>query len=467
MNFFFAPAPPMQKAQGDYLNNPFNNVHNGANGYRNSKVGWFLRKPAWKNIQLQSFEKNLYEEHPVTASRSMAEVDSYRKANGVSVRGHDVPKPILAMEESNFPDFVVEGIKTRGGHSSPTCIEAHCWPIALSGRNFLAIAETGSHKALAYVLPAVIHVTRQPPLRQRDGPIAVVVTPTPELAKQIHNVASHFAERAGKGCHICVATPRRLLEFLEDGRLNLHRCTYLVLDEVDRMVTMGFKPEVLKVAELCRPDRQTIIWITCWQKDLNPLVDDLLDDYVEFKFDTAQMDAENRVEMTVDICQEEEKEEKLAVLLDDVLRDKTSRAVVFADTKRTADEIAWKLRPRGWTAVGLHGKKTKEERHWLLSTFRNGTAPVLVTTDMAAQDLVLENVTLVVNYDCPDCSEAYARRLRHVARSGEIGLVHTFITPGQQRHARILITILVHAVQPVKLELYDVAKIVRPKRNRV
>ncbi|KAL3194955.1 hypothetical protein MRX96_045797 [Rhipicephalus microplus] len=92
-------------------------------------------------------------------------------------------------------------------------------------------------------------------------------------------------------------------------------------------------------------------------------------------------------------------------------------------------------------------------------------APVLATMDMAAQDLVLENVSLVVNYDCPDCSEACARRLRHIARSGEIGLVHTFIVPSQQRHARILIKILEHAAQPVKPELYDMAKIVRPKRK--
>ncbi|KAL1441545.1 hypothetical protein MTO96_008510 [Rhipicephalus appendiculatus] len=228
--------------------------------YRNSKVGWFLRTPAWENTQLQPFEKNLYEEHPATASRSMAEVEAYRKANGVSVKGNDVPKPILALKESNFPDFIVKGIEARRGHTSPTCIEAHCWPIALSCRNILAIVETGSHKALAYVLPAVIHVSRQPPLRQRDGPIAVVVTPTRELAKQIQSEVSEVGERVGvrsvcsangdrkggqytelkRGCHICVATPRRLVEFLEEGKLNLHRCTYLVLDEVDRMLAMGY-----------------------------------------------------------------------------------------------------------------------------------------------------------------------------------------------------------------------------------
>nr|XP_037288768.1 ATP-dependent RNA helicase p62-like [Rhipicephalus microplus] len=103
--------------------------------------------------------------------------------------GDDVLKPILALEESNFPDFIVRGIKAQGEHTSPTCIEAHCWSIALSGGNFLAKAETGSHKALAYVLPAVIHVRQQSPLEERGGPIVVVLAPTPKLAKQVHNVA--------------------------------------------------------------------------------------------------------------------------------------------------------------------------------------------------------------------------------------------------------------------------------------
>ncbi|KAL1481302.1 hypothetical protein MTO96_015738 [Rhipicephalus appendiculatus] len=192
-----------KRMKGEFLNNrfPMGKLH-GSDMFRNSKVGWFLRKPNWRNIQLQPFEKNLYQEHPRTAGRSMAEVEAYRKANGVSVKGYDVPKPILALEESNFPDFVIKGIEARRDYTSPTCIEAHCWPIALSCRNFLGIAETGSHKALAYVLPAVIHVSRQPPRQRHEGPIAVVVAPTRELAKQIHTVA-FGARRACRGAH-CV-----------------------------------------------------------------------------------------------------------------------------------------------------------------------------------------------------------------------------------------------------------------------
>nr|XP_050024012.1 probable ATP-dependent RNA helicase DDX5 [Dermacentor andersoni] len=475
---------PLHKAKGDYPNNVIFSWWIGPDVFGKSRVGWFLRKPDWTKIHLQPFEKNLYEEHPATRNRSSADVDAYRNLNGISVKGKSVPNPILALEESNFPDFIVKSIESRRDYTSPTCIEAHCWPVALGCRNFLGVVETGSHKTLAYVLPAVIHVSRQPPLQQEDGPIAVVLAPTRELAKQIHHVVSELGECAGvravcasngdpkrgqyanlkKGCHICVATPQRLFEFLEEGKVNLHRCTYLVLDEVDRMLVMGFEQHVLKITELCRPDHQTIMWVTSWQKELRPFVEDLLDDYVEVKFGTAQLPAENNVEMTVDVCQEEEKEAKLAELLHDVLKEKSKKAVVFTDTRTKADDIAWKLRIRSWSAVGLHGQKRKEERDWIVSVFRNGTPSVLVTTDMVAHDLVLENVRLVVNYDCPDCSEVYARRSSHVVRSGEPGVVHTFIIPTQQQHATNLIAILEDANQPVEPELYNMAKKCRSKR---
>nr|XP_054934002.1 probable ATP-dependent RNA helicase DDX5 [Dermacentor andersoni] len=484
MMWFWPPPPRLARPQGDFLENRFYVLRNSANNYRNSQVGWFLRKPDWTKIRLQPLEKNLYVGHPATTSRSMAKVNAYRNVNGISVKGNNVPKPILALEESNFPDFIVKSIEASRDHASPTCIEAHCWPIALMCRNFLGITQTGSHKSLAYLVPAVIHVSRQPPLQHGDGPIAVVLAPTRELAKQIHNVALELGGHAAlrsvcassgepkegqydelkRGCHICVATPRRLINFLEEGKLNLHRCTYLVLDEVDRMLATGFKPHVIKVAELCRPDHQTIMWVTSWQNELRPFVDDVLHDYIEIEFGMAQLPAEDSVVMTVDVCQEEEKETKLAQLLDDGLKEKSKKAVVFTDTKRKADELAWKLRVRGWSAIGLHGMKTKKERDWIVSMFRTGASNVLVTTDKVAHDLLLENVCLVVNYDCPYCSELYVHRSSHVSRSGEPAVVHTFIIPAQQMYAAKLIAILEEAKQPVKPELYSMAKKARGKQ---
>ncbi|KAH7936097.1 hypothetical protein HPB52_018164 [Rhipicephalus sanguineus] len=474
-----------RRIRGEFVHNqlPLGKRHN-SDLYRKSKVGWFLRKPNWKNIQLQPFEKNLYKEHPATASRSMADVETYRKANGVVVKGRDVPKPIFALEESNFPDFIVKGIEAGRDYALPTPIEANCWPIAFSCRNFLGIAETGSHKTLAYVLPAVIHVSQQPPRQRHEGPVAVLLAPACELAKQIHSVASElgkhatvrsvcaangerkkskYAELQG-GCHSFVATPRCLIEFLEEGQVNLHRCTYLVLDEVDRMLTMGYQRHVLKIVELCRPDHQTIMWATSWQKNLKPLIEDVLDDYVEISFGTTPLSVENTVEMTVDVCPPDDKEAKLAELLDDVLKEKTYRAVVFADTKWKVEEITLKLRKRGWPAMSLHCMKQKKERDWILSMFNSCGESVLVTTDMAVQDLVLPDVRLVVNYDCPDCSKVYAHRSRHAQRSDEPSMVHTFLVPSQYFQAQTLVEILRDARQPVSHELYALVKNVHSKR---
>ncbi|KAH8034635.1 hypothetical protein HPB51_000096 [Rhipicephalus microplus] len=186
----------------------------------------------------------------------MTEVEAYRNSNGVRVKGGDVPKPILAFEESSFPDFVVRGIDALRNCTSPTSIEANCWPVALSCRNFLGIVEVGLHKKLAYVLPAVIQVRQQPARQRLEGLIAVLLAPTHELAKRIHVVASELGEHAATrsvcamngerkkvkyaehrgGCDILMAMPRCLIEFFEEGVVNLHRCTYLVFDEVDRML---------------------------------------------------------------------------------------------------------------------------------------------------------------------------------------------------------------------------------------
>ncbi|KAL3222288.1 hypothetical protein MRX96_028494 [Rhipicephalus microplus] len=199
--------------------------------FRKSKVGWFLRKPNWQNIQLQPFEKNIYEEHRATASRSMT-------------------------EESNFPDGVVRGIDALRNYTSLTSIEANCRPVALSCQNFLGIAEAGLRKKLAYVLPAVIQVRQQPARQRLEGPIAVLFAPMRELAKRIHVVASELGEHAATrsvcatngerkkvkfaehrgGCDILMTMPRCLIDFLEEGVVNLYRRTYLVFDEVDRML---------------------------------------------------------------------------------------------------------------------------------------------------------------------------------------------------------------------------------------
>ncbi len=237
------------------------------------------------------FEKHFYNPHPNLINADPRDVEKYRHGKEISiVRGHSVPNPITNFHDVNFPDYVIKEIE-KNQFTEPTAIQAQGWPIALSGMNMVGIAMTGSGKTLAYLLPGIIHVNHQPYLERGDGPIVLVLAPTRELAQQIQEVATEYGRSSRikntcvfggapkgpqlrdleGGCEIVIATPGelvipvsnlvnndliiypgRLIDFLEMGKTNLRRCTYLVLDEADRMLDMGFEPQIRKIVEQIR-----------------------------------------------------------------------------------------------------------------------------------------------------------------------------------------------------------------------
>lgn len=218
----------------------------------------------------------------------------------------------------------------RQGYEVPTAIQAQGWPIAMSGRDLVGIAQTGSGKTLGYILPAIVHINNQPPISRGDGPIALVLAPTRELAQQIQQVCRDFgtssyirntcifggapkgpqARDLERGVEIVIATPGRLIDFLEKGTTNLQRCTYLVLDEADRMLDMGFEPQIRKIVEQIRPDRQTLMWSATWPKEVRKLAQDFLNDYIQINIGSLQLSANHNILQIVDVCQEHEKEPK-------------------------------------------------------------------------------------------------------------------------------------------------------------
>uniref|UniRef100_A0A023FLZ1 RNA helicase n=1 Tax=Amblyomma cajennense TaxID=34607 RepID=A0A023FLZ1_AMBCJ len=448
----------------------------GGGGFRNSQPGGSLRKPDWDRIQLQPFQKNFYHEHPNTANRSPAEVDAYRQANEITVKGRDVPKPILRFEEGNFPDYIMKGIQAQG-YAEPTCIQAQGWPIALSGKDFVGIAQTGSGKTLGYILPAIIHINHQPYLQRGDGPIALVLAPTRELAQQIQQVSSDFGKYSRvrstcvfggapkgpqlrdleRGSEICIATPGRMIDFLEAGKVNLRRCTYLVLDEADRMLDMGFEPQIRKIIEQIRPDCQTLMWSATWPKEVRSLAEDFLKDYIQINIGALQLCANHRILQIIDVCQETEKEDKLMKLHQEILNEKENKTIVFAETKRKVDDLTRKMRRYGWPAICIHGDKTQQERDWVLNEFRSGRSPILVATDVAARGLDVDDVRFVINFDYPNCSEDYIHRIGRTARSNKTGTAYTFFTPNNCRQAKELISVLQEANQVVNPKLYEIA----------
>ncbi|XP_026284101.1 probable ATP-dependent RNA helicase DDX17 isoform X1 [Frankliniella occidentalis] len=460
----------------------------GGRGGRGGQPGSNLRKPRWDTSRLEPFKKDFYVPHPETSSRPQHEVEEYRKAKEITLKGRNVPSPILSFEESSFPDYVLREVR-RAGFKDPTPIQAQGWPIALSGRDMVGIAMTGSGKTLSYTLPAIVHINNQPRLQRGDGPIALILAPTRELAQQIQQVADDFgrssqirntcifggapkapqARDLERGVEIVIATPGRLIDFLESGRTNLRRCTYLVLDEADRMLDMGFEPQIRKIIDQIRPDRQTLMWSATWPKEVRNLAEEFLRDYTQLNVGSLQLSANHNILQIVDVCQEYEKESKLSTLLKEIMAEKENKSIVFIETKRRVDEITRKMKRDGWPASCIHGDKTQQERDWVLQDFRSGKSPILVATDVAARGLDVEDVKFVINFDYPSSSEDYVHRIGRTGRSQRTGTAYTFFTMSNAKQAADLVAVLKEAnqvINPKLLEMSDMSRGFGGGRNR-
>uniref|UniRef100_A0AAY4ABG9 RNA helicase n=1 Tax=Denticeps clupeoides TaxID=299321 RepID=A0AAY4ABG9_9TELE len=409
-----------------------------------------LRKKHWNLDELPKFEKNFYKEHADITRRSVQEVEQYRRSKEVTVKGRDCPKPIVKFHEATFPNYVMDVI-SKQTWTEPTPIQAQGWPLALSGLDMVGIAQTGSGKTLAYLLPAIVHINHQPFLEHGDGPICLVLAPTRELAQQVQQVAAEYGRASRlkstciyggapkgpqirdleRGVEICIATPGRLIDFLEVGKTNLRRCTYLVLDEADRMLDMGFEPQIRKIVDQIRPDRQTLMWSATWPKEVRQLAEDFLKEYVQINVGALQLSANHNILQIVDVFQ-----------LCYIQHEKENKTIIFVETKRRCDELTRRMRRDGWPAMGIHGDKSQQERDWVL----NGTL------------FLVPDVKFVINYDYPNSSEDYIHRIGRTARSQKTGTAYTFFTPNNMKQAGDLISVLREANQAINPKLIQMAE---------
>nr|XP_028601999.1 probable ATP-dependent RNA helicase DDX17 [Podarcis muralis] len=432
-----------------------------------------LRKKKWDLNELPKFEKNFYAEHPEVARLTPYEVDELRRKKEITVRGSDVcPKPVFAFHQCNFPQYVMDVLIDQH-FTEPTPIQCQGFPLALSGHDMVGIAQTGSGKTLAYLLPAIVHINHQPYLERGDGPICLVLAPTRELAQQVQQVADDYGKCSRlkstciyggapkgpqirdleRGVEICIATPGRLIDFLEAGKTNLRRCTYLVLDEADRMLDMGFEPQIRKIVDQIRPDRQTLMWSATWPKEVRQLAEDFLHDYIQINVGNLELSANHNILQIVDVCMESEKDHKLIQLMEEIMAEKENKTIIFVETKRRCDDLTRRMRRDGWPAMCIHGDKSQPERDWVLNEFRSGKAPILIATDVASRGLDVEDVKFVINYDYPNSSEDYVHRIGRTARSTNKGTAYTFFTPGNLKQARELIKVLEEANQAINPKL--------------
>jgi ATP-dependent RNA helicase DDX5/DBP2 len=286
----------------------------------------------WNSHQLVDFEKNFYIEHRDVTARSSAEVDQYLRLHEINLSGRDIPRPVFTFLEGSFPQYVNDILASERDHTGklwggPSPIQAQGWPVALSGRDCICVAQTGSGKTLAYLLPAIVHINAQPLLRPGDGPIVLVLAPTRELAVQIEEIAHKYgkssqvknvclyggapkrdqAMQLRQGVEVAIATPGRLIDFLESGTTNLRRVTYLCMDEADRMLDMGFEPQIRKIVSQVRPDRQTLMFTATWPKEVHALAGEMLKDPIRVNVGDTNLKVVKTVKQHVMVCEEMDK----------------------------------------------------------------------------------------------------------------------------------------------------------------
>eukprot|EP00002_Diphylleia_rotans_P013145 TRINITY_DN2560_c0_g1_i1.p1 TRINITY_DN2560_c0_g1~~TRINITY_DN2560_c0_g1_i1.p1 ORF type:complete len:503 (-),score=118.52 TRINITY_DN2560_c0_g1_i1:52-1560(-) len=441
-----------------------------------STLGSKLQAITWDATTLVPFEKNFYIEHPNVAAMSDEDVAKFRGEREITVEGINVPKPVRSFEEASFPDYVLQEIKNLG-FEKPTPIQCQSWPVALSGRDLLGLAETGTGKTLSFVLPAIVHINAQPLLKPGDGPVVLILSPTRELAMQTEAVCAQFGhsshikhtciyggvQRGAQikdlqgGVEIVIATPGRLIDMLESKRTNLRRVTYLVLDEADRMLDMGFQEPLQKILSQVRPDRQTLMFSATWPTEVQQLARELSINRIQIRVGGKKAQASRMVSQFVDCCEEKDKRFKLVKILEQIMDG--SNILIFVNTKKSADELVKTMRVDGWPALAIHGDKTQQERDWVFAEFKSGASPIMVATDVAARGLDVSTVKCVINYDFPPKIEDYIHRIGRTGRAGQEGASYTFFTADNFRMAKALTELLEENGQDVNPRLREYAQV--------
>merc|ERR1712176_1211084 len=259
------------------------------------------------------------------------------------------------------------------------------------------------------------------------------------------------------GIEIVIATPGRLIDHLDQGNTNLKRVTYLVLDEADRMLDMGFEPQLRKIVSQIRPDRQVLMWSATWPKEIQNLARDYLDEYYQVTVGSLVLTANKDVTQIIEVCSDPDKYRSLLRYLRENLTQK-DRVLVFVETKKGCDMLTRSLRMDGFQARAMHGDKSQEERDWVLKEFKSCQATLLVATDVAARGLDVDDIRMVVNFDFPNDMESYIHRIGRTGRAGRKGdAVSFFVSLKNGRMAKEIIEILSRTNQNIPSELHQAA----------
>ncbi|UYV66424.1 DDX23 [Cordylochernes scorpioides] len=396
----------------------------------------------------------------------------FREDFNISIKGGRIPNPLRFWKESKLPTSILE-IIDHLGYKDPTPIQRQAIPIGLQNRDIIGVAETGSGKTLAFLIPLLMWITSLPRgVREEDadqGPYAIILAPTRELAQQIEEETLKFAKsldirtvaviggfsredqgfRLRLGCEIVIATPGRLIDVLESRYLVLSRCTYIVMDEADRMIDMGFEADVQKILDHMpvtnqKPDtdeaedeekllanfasknkyRQTVMFTATMPPPVERLARSYLRRPAIVYIGSIGKPVE-RVEQIIYMVTESEKRKKLLEILD---RGVEPPVIIFVNQKKGADVLARGLEKMGYNSCTLHGGKGQEQRDYALASLKNGSKDMLVATDVAGRGIDIQNVSMVINYDMAKSIEDYTHRIGRTGRAGKKGKAISLVT---------------------------------------
>lgn len=405
----------------------------------------------------------------------------------VDASGENVPEPITEFTSPPLDELLLENIKLAR-FTKPTPVQKYSVPIVANGRDLMACAQTGSGKTGGFLFPVLSESfstgPSETPESARGGymrkafPTAVVLAPTRELATQIFDEAKKFTYRSwvratvvyggadvgsqmrelDRGCDLLVATPGRLNDLLERGKISLAKVKYLVLDEADRMLDMGFEPQIRHIVEGCDmpgvEDRQTLMFSATFPVDIQHLARDFLSDYIFLSVGRVGSTSENITQRVLYV----EDEDKKSALLDLLSSSNDGLTLVFVETKRMADQLTDFLIMQNFSATAIHGDRTQGERERALAAFRSGKANLLVATAVAARGLDIPNVTHVINYDLPSDVDDYVHRIGRTGRAGNTGVSTAFFNRNSRNIVKGLVEILTEANQEVPPFLNDISR---------
>ena len=402
----------------------------------------------------------------------------------VEVTGNDPPAAMQTFDELLLPDTLKSNL-AKAEFTKPTPVQKHGMPIILSGRDVMACAQTGSGKTVAFLLPVMAGMVnnRLAEASYLGGdapcPAALCIAPTRELASQIYTEAlkfssgtylravvcyggvsvAHQLSKLERGCHILIGTPGRILDFVGRNRVSLSKVRYLILDEADRMLDMGFENDMRKIITQFgmpqKTERQTLMFSATFPDEIQKLAREFLNDYLFLAVGSvggSNLDIKQEV---LDV----QGSQKRSVLMEILGQSGTDKTLVFVERKRNADFLANWLSQNKYPATSISGDRTQQEREEALRDFRTGRAPILIATSVAARGLDIPGVKHVINYDLPQQIEEYVHRIGRTGRIGNQGRATAFFERGKDdKLARSLVKVLSDALQDIPNWIEEVAE---------